>query len=137
MFWSSHAAPLLGAPPMAMCCLEEPRECAALGLQDGALQLYALEAGADGTCAPLLKHALHGDVVSKLQYAPSLAGFVSSSWDRTLKIFSVEREKAIQTFGGAAGHQKAVFSFDWCDELQLLGAWRRVGLLALERPRHP
>eukprot|EP00754_Rhynchopus_humris_P037011 Rhum_TRINITY_DN1910_c0_g1::Rhum_TRINITY_DN1910_c0_g1_i1::g.5180::m.5180 len=121
----------LCSPPMSQCCLEGPstKESCALGLSDGYLQVYPLDPGDDGMCRHKCRFPLHTGSVSQLRYSNYLSGLISSSWDGSLKIFNFSKEVVSQTFAGPSGHQKAVFSFDWCEELQILascGSERRV-----------
>ena len=86
-------------------------------------------------CDHVCRYPLHSASVSKLQYSSYLNGIISSSWDGSLRIYNIGKQAVAQTFVGGQGptasssSQKAVFSFDWSEELQILascGSERKV-----------
>eukprot|EP01062_Namystynia_karyoxenos_P023059 TRINITY_DN18874_c3_g2_i1.p1 TRINITY_DN18874_c3_g2~~TRINITY_DN18874_c3_g2_i1.p1 ORF type:complete len:1422 (+),score=405.98 TRINITY_DN18874_c3_g2_i1:126-4268(+) len=121
-------------PPMSICYIDPGsgmgKEQVGMGLLNGTLSIYPVEpSDKTGRCHQVCTGDIHSQCISQVRFSPYLTGVITSSWDSTLKVFNVEKQKEAQTFGGPNGHQKAVCSFDWCDGMQILascGSERRV-----------
>ena len=94
-----------------------------LGLQTGTLMAYPLMPGC--YLRPVVTNPVHDDTITKVIYSHFCGGVLSSSWDTTLKITNMQTNNIQRVLGGrrhGAGHQKAVFSFDWSEDLKLIAS---------------
>eukprot|EP01012_Entosiphon_sulcatum_P043197 TRINITY_DN5741_c0_g1_i1.p1 TRINITY_DN5741_c0_g1~~TRINITY_DN5741_c0_g1_i1.p1 ORF type:complete len:1427 (-),score=175.58 TRINITY_DN5741_c0_g1_i1:1387-5667(-) len=110
-----------------------------LGLHSGDIQLYNIskqhsrESAGDGwhtsamppAIRPVHKWTLHSDSVSRVRYCEGLSGFITTSWDRSIKITSLDQDLPLRTLGCHSEydhHEKSIFAFAWNSTMRVIAA---------------
>ena len=94
-----------------------------LGLRTGQLLAYPMVP--DYAIRPCLMNNLHSGTISKIIHSHFLGGVLTSSWDMSLKILSLQTNTVQRVLAGGrsgGGHQKAIFSFDWSEDIKLIAS---------------